>query len=179
MINKRGHADQHIRLQLLQIPNCSLGPHHLPTAGAQGHDAAGRARIMRQPERQVRREREHVQHLEIMLPAANLRHPPRGGLQIRDVLLRKEEGRRLRAAASREGHKNRAKLRFKLLLHPFLAVHQRVHHHLGPARQHPGIGRQDEIPKLLRLLRRRHQVRFHSGRNTSDPILHPQRFRRQ
>ena len=56
VIHERRNADQHVRLKSPEEPYIALGAHHLAAARAEHHDARSRARVMRQPERQMRRE---------------------------------------------------------------------------------------------------------------------------
>src|SRR5437868_376689 len=120
---------------------------------------------MRQPKGQVRREREHVQHLVIGPATADFGYTPRCCLQVRKIDLGEEEWRRLRASACRKRDENRSKLSLETFLYRFLPVQNRPADGAWSPRQNLLIGDKDEISESLRLVRGGDQVRFTGERN--------------
>ena len=158
VINKGRHADEHVRANLAEETKLALGAHDLAAAGAGGEYAEARAAVVREPERQVRRVREHIQQLVLASRAAHAEDALAGELEIREVVVRVEEGHRVGAAARGAGEKDGAELIFKTIRHGFAPMQQRAKNAGRPAGQHVAIRHEQEVAGLLRIIRGVEQV---------------------
>ncbi len=179
VIDKSGNANEHVGAVLAEVTQVAFGAHHLAAAGAQRQQPSGRARVMGQPERQVRRERQRVEHPLLTPAGANLHHPPGGGGEVGQVALRKENRRRLRASARRKRHENGPELGFQFLFHRPAAIQQRAQHGRGTPRQRLRVRRQDEISSPLGMLGRVQQVGFGGERDLLQVLQRTDRIGRQ
>ena len=115
MIDKGRHADEDVGFDLFDEAQIAVGAHRFPAARADDEGAEFRAAVVRDPEREVRREWEHVQHAHLALSAADFIEPRAAELEIPDVVRGVEEGDGLGAAARGAGEEQRAELALEAL----------------------------------------------------------------
>ena len=121
VVEKGRHADQHLRLDLADEPQIALRAHDLAAAGAEHEDAELRARIVRDPEGEVRREGEEIHHAHLALGPADAHHARAGELQVFDIVRAVEKRHRLGRAPGGAGHQQRPVLALEALRHRALA----------------------------------------------------------
>ena len=113
---------------------------------------------MREPERQVRRVGEHVQELALATRAAHAEDALAGELEIREVVVRVEEGHGVSAAARGAREEDGAELGLEALRDVLATVEQGAEDGGGAAREDVAVGDEEEVASLLRIVRRVEQV---------------------
>src|SRR5437588_12240437 len=98
---------------------------------------------MSQPKSEVRRKGQRVEHALVTLRGAHFDYAPGSGGEIREILLREEDRRRLGAAPGCKGHENRPKLGLNFLFDRFTAMKKSAGDCPRPASQSVFVGNKD------------------------------------
>ena len=118
VINERRHANQHIRLDLLNEPKIAFGAHYFSAAGARGKDAKRRAPVVGLPEGQMRCVRKQIHDAHFAVRTAYLEKPFPGERKVVQIVSGEQKGNGIGRPPRRARHENRPELGFKTLLHP-------------------------------------------------------------
>src|SRR5258708_6162407 len=175
MISKGRDAGEDGGLELAVLAQIALRAEHLPAAGTERQHAARGSGIMRQPETQVRRERQGVQQPLFGTSGADLDEPFARLGQVRQIAPGKEKGRRLGTAPGGEGHEYRAKVEFQFARQTRPATRKHAKDIARTPRQRFLVGRKNEFAKMLRLVRRIEQIGFRGERDFAQVLERAER----
>ena len=177
VIDEGGHADNHLRLDLAHEAQISLGAHRLAAAGIEDEDAELLARVMREPEGEVRRVGKHIQQPHLAFDTAQAHHARAGEPQIVDVVRGVEEGDGLRGAARRAREEQWPELVLESLRDRRTPVQQRARDAGEAAREHGAVGLQHELARGLGMFGCREKVALHRKGDAAQIVGRAQRFR--
>src|SRR5438874_1963595 len=166
MINKSRNTNEHIGLEFAQVANVAFRAHDFAAAGAEHQRAGGGSGIVRQPKREVRRERKSVQQTVLAATAANLDQPSARCGKMREVPLRVEKRCRVGASTRGKSHENRTELGFKSSFDALFSVHQCAQHGSWTLGQDLWIRHQNKILERERVCGAIEQVSLCSERDS-------------
>jgi hypothetical protein len=130
------------------IPMSTSGA-NFSAAAADHQHAKFRARVMRHPEREMRRVGKHVEHLHVPLRLADAHDALPGVSQVKQVAGGITKGQRLSGATRGEGEKGRAKLALEGVLHGRASTQQRAQDGGGTACEDVFVGNEDEVERMI------------------------------